>query len=95
LVRWRTNEVMAVTGSKAEEYRRLARECLAAVRSASTEEGRTALADMAQHWFRLAEQQDDESASLEGSAPPPAAEDSRPVAQQQQQVQPKEDEKND
>ena len=51
--------------------------------------------DMARHWFRLAEQQDDESASLEGSAPPPAAEDSRPVAQQQQQVQPKEDEKND
>jgi len=87
--------VIAVTGSKAEGYRRLARECLAAARSSSTEEGRTALADMAQHWFRLAEQQDDESASLDGSPPPPAAEDSRAVAQQQQQVQPKEDDKND
>jgi hypothetical protein len=95
LVRWRTKEVIAVTGSKAEQYRRLARECLAAARSASTEEGRTALADMAQHWFRLAEQQDDESASIDGPTPPPAAEDSRPVAQQQQQVQPKEDDKND
>jgi hypothetical protein len=80
LVRWRTNEVTAVTGSKAEGYRRLARECLAAARSASTEEGRTALADMAQHWFRLAGQQDDESASL------------RPVTQQQQ-IQPKKDDK--
>jgi hypothetical protein len=86
---------MAVTVSKAEEYRRLARECLAAARSASTEEGRTALVDMAQHWFRVAAQQDDESASIDGSAPPPAAADSRPVAQQQQQVQPKEDDKND
>jgi hypothetical protein len=95
LVRWRTNEVNAVTGSKAEQYRRLARECLAAARSASTEEGRTALTDMAQHWFRLAEQQDHESASLDGWAPPPAAEDSRPAAQQQQQVQPTEDDKND
>ncbi len=84
-----------MTGSKAEEYRRLARECLAAARSASTDEGRAALADMAQHWFRLAQQQDDESASLDRSAPPPAAEDSRPVAQQQQQVQPKEGDKND
>ena len=84
-----------MTGSKAEAYRRLARECLAAARSASTEEGRTALADMAQHWLRLAEQQDDESASLDGPAPPPAAEDARPVAQQQQQVQPKEDDEKD
>jgi hypothetical protein len=95
LVRWRTNVVMAVTRSKAEAYRLLARECLAAARSASTEEGRTALADMAHHWFRLAEQQDDESASIDGPAPLPAAKDSRPVAQQQQQVQPKEDDKND
>ena len=86
---------MVVTGSKAEEYRRLARECLAAARSASTEEGRAALTDMAQHWFRLAEQQDDESASLDGPARPPTTEDSRPVAQQQQQVQPKEGDKND
>jgi hypothetical protein len=86
---------MVVTSSKAEEYRHLARECLAAARFASTEEGRAALADMAQHWLRLAEQQDDESAGIDAPAPPPAAEDSRPVAQQQQQIQPKEDDKND
>ena|SRR5215472_15602391 len=49
---------MTVTRSKAEEYRRLAQECLAASRTVSTEEARTSLVAMAQVWKRLADEQD-------------------------------------
>jgi hypothetical protein len=76
---------MAMTRTRAEEYRRLAEECLAAVRMVSTEEARAALIERAELWFRLAKEQDDESA-VEGS-------ESQPAAQQQQQVQPKDDDK--
>jgi hypothetical protein len=43
---------------RADEYRRLARECLATARTISTGETRTALIDMARIWTRLAEEQD-------------------------------------
>ena len=80
-----------MTHTRAEEYRRVARECLVAARSASTEEARDTLLEMARNWFRLAQEQDDENANVEGSVPPPAAAESQPVAQQQQQ--PKNDKK--
>jgi hypothetical protein len=81
-----------VTRARAEQYRRLAEECLAAMRSVSTEEARAVLIERAQFWFRLAKEQDDESANIEGSVPPTTAEE-WPAAQQQQQVQPKDDDK--
>lgn len=75
--------------TSAEEYRRLARECLETARTLSNEEGRAALLQMAQVWQRLA----DEAESLVGGTlPPPATEPAQP-AQQQQQIQPKDDEK--
>jgi hypothetical protein len=78
-----------VTGARAEQYRRLARQCLAMARTVSTEEARAELTLMAQTWFRLAEEQDNEGSNIEGpSVPPPEA---RPVMQQQQQVRPKRD----
>jgi hypothetical protein len=89
---YRTNEGRTVTRARAEQYRRLAEECLAAMRSVSTEEARAVLIERAQFWFRLAKEQDDESANIEGSVPPTTAEE-WPAAQQQQQVQPKDDDK--
>jgi len=69
--------------SRADEYRRLAQECLATAREVANEEKRASLIQMAQVWFRLAEGQD---------APPPiASNESQPVVQQQQQPQPKKD----
>jgi hypothetical protein len=79
--------------ARAEEYRRLAQECLAAVRMVTTKDARVVLIERAELWFRLAKEQDDESANIEGLVPPTAAEESQPVAQQQQQVQPKDDDK--
>jgi hypothetical protein len=82
-----------VTRARAEEYRRLAEECLTTARTVTTEEARDALIERAELWFRLAKEQDHESADIHGSAPPTAAGESQPVAQQQQQVQPKDDDK--
>ena len=74
--------------SRAEEYRRLARECLEAAHSGQNEDGRNALLQMAQVWLRLAAEQADDVG--QAAAPPPgAAAEPRPVVQQQQQVQPK------
>jgi hypothetical protein len=78
-----------MTRNRAEEYRRLAQECLTAARTVSTEEARTAV--RAKLWFRLAEEQDDEGAAIQGSVPPIAAEEPQSAAQQQQQIQPKDD----
>jgi hypothetical protein len=71
--------------SRAEEYRRLARECLEAARTVQDEDGRTALLQMAQVWSRLADD------SGERAPPVPSAEDRPVVQQQQQQIQPKDD----
>jgi hypothetical protein len=79
-----------VTSARAEQYRRLARQCLAMARTISTEEARAELILMAQTWYRLAEEQDNEGSHIEGPSVPPAPE-ARPVMQQQQQVQPKRD----
>src|SRR5262245_35782793 len=54
----RTKRARIVTRTRAEEYRRLAQQCLAMARSASTEEGRATLLEAAQSWFRLVEEQD-------------------------------------
>jgi hypothetical protein len=70
----------------ADKYRRRAQACLIAASSASTEEGRAGLVDLAKTWLRLAQEQEHESANI--NSPPPSAVDDRPVAQQQQQVQP-------
>jgi hypothetical protein len=49
---------VAVTRTKADEYRRLARECRATMRTLSTEEARAHMLAMAEVWERLAAQQD-------------------------------------
>jgi hypothetical protein len=74
-----------VTLDRAEEYRHLAQECMAAARSASTEEARSALFEAARSWFRLAEEQDNASANIDFV--PLISGEERPVAQQQQQQQ--------
>jgi hypothetical protein len=56
-----------------------------------TGEARIASLEMARTWFRLAEEQDNESANI--AVPPTAAGESQPAAQQQQQIQPKDDDK--
>jgi hypothetical protein len=80
-----------VIHTKAQEYRRLAKECLAMARSVSTEEARDTLRHMAQVWHRLADEQD-QGAEL-GSMPPFTAKQTQLVVQQQQQVQPDDDTK--
>jgi hypothetical protein len=76
--------------SRADEYRRLARECLLIARTIATERTRASLLEMAQVWLRLA----DERAAT--SVPPRAVEEHRPaVQQQQQQIQPKVEDKNE
>jgi hypothetical protein len=68
---------------RAEEYRRLARECLALATTRMTPEARSALVEMARVWTRLADEQ-------EVSLPPiPQPERPQSVMQQQQQSQPK------
>ena len=44
---------------RAEEYRRLAGECLRLVATIATEEARSALIEMARVWSRLADEQDE------------------------------------
>jgi len=64
---------------------------------ASTGEARVASFEMARTWFRLAEEQEDESANIDNievSIPPTPGAQSQPAAQQQQQVQPKDEDKN-
>ena len=78
-----------MTRARAKEYRSLAEECLAAMRTVSTEEARAVLIERAQYWLRLAKEQDDESTDVERSIPPTPTSQSRPAAQQQ--VQPKDD----
>ena len=82
-----------MTRARAEEYRRLAQECLTAARIVTTNEARTALIERAEVWLRLAEEQDGETANVEPPMPPNPIED-RPAVQQQQQVQPKDDDDN-
>jgi hypothetical protein len=57
-----------VTRKRAEEYRRLAEECLVAARTISTGSTRTTLIRMAQIWERLANEQ--EAADHERSEKP-------------------------
>ena len=82
-----------MTRARAEEYRRLAQECLGLTRSLSTKEAQVALVDMAAHWLCLAEEQE-KGTDIEGPIPPSSAAESQPAAQQQQQVQPKDEDKN-
>ena len=84
-----------MTRSRAEEYRRLAQECLAMARVVSTEQTRANLMVMAQVWQRLADEQDEGTDLAEKPAPPSAIEQTQPVVQQQQQVQPKDEDKKD
>ena len=50
--------VMAVTRSRAEEYRRLAKQCSDVARTIRSPDGRAVLVQMAQTWQRLAEEQE-------------------------------------
>ena len=45
-----------IVEGRAEDYRRLARECLRLVRTVATEEARHALIEMARVWARLADE---------------------------------------
>jgi outer membrane biosynthesis protein TonB len=83
---------MAVTKERAEEYRRLAADCVVMARLALTEEARTALIDQAQTWLRLAEKQEQQEAPDDPSQP---SVPEQPTVQQQQQTQPKKKKKKD
>jgi hypothetical protein len=72
-----------VTSERADEYRRLARECVAAARTVSDVQTRASLEAMAQVWFRLADEQEPQGARSRNEAG-----ESQPVVQQQQQPQP-------
>ena len=76
--------------NRAEEYRRLARECLALASSNFTAQARAALIEMACVWARLADEQD---AAMPPIPQPESARPIRPIMQQQQQVQPEDDKK--
>jgi hypothetical protein len=67
--------------SRAEEYRRLARDCLQLGTTFVTEEARSILIEMARVWSRLADEQD------KTRAPMVIPEGSEVVVQQQQQHQ--------
>ena len=69
---------------RAEEYRRLARECLRLVATVTTEEARSSMIEMARVWARLAEEQETRLISRMADTPQPAI-------QQQQQLKPKKD----
>jgi hypothetical protein len=64
--------------NRAEEYRRLAPECLRLVRTVRREDSGRLLIEMARVWIRLATEH-------EIPLDPPTADPSRPVVQQQQQ----------
>jgi hypothetical protein len=80
-----------VTHRKAEEYRRLAQQCLAMARTLSNAQARVSALEMAQVWQRLADEQDRSPDLADRPPPPPGGEQIQPIAQQQQQVQPKDD----
>jgi hypothetical protein len=73
-----------IVGERADEYRRLARECLEMAYTVSIEQSRRSLIEMARVWTRLAEEQD-------AAFRPNVSDQSQPVVQQQQQqqIQPK------
>jgi hypothetical protein len=71
--------------NRADQYRRLAGDCLALADSMSTEDARRSLIEMAQVWTRLAEEQENVFAPIPVSGALHAA------VQQQQQIQPKND----
>jgi hypothetical protein len=73
---------MAVTRTRAEEYRRRAQECLELAPKISLERERTLVLDIAQNWRRLAQQQEKLQSPL-----------TEQPQQQQQQTQPKDDDK--
>jgi hypothetical protein len=70
--------------SRAGEYRRLARECMATAERHVSPETRAALIAMAEVWARLADEQN-------AARPPRAGQAPQPTMQQQQQPQPKTD----
>jgi hypothetical protein len=77
---------------RADEYHRLARECLAlAADPRIAEDIRQALMGTARDWTRRAAQAE----AAAHASPPLAAEAPQPVMQQQQQVQPKPDKPGD
>lgn len=71
---------------RADEYRRLARECLELAATVATEQARRALREMATVWTRLAFEQDRPVSPGLTDAPQPVCQQQ----QQQQQLQPKE-----
>jgi hypothetical protein len=71
---------------RAEEYRRLARECLMLAGTGVTPEGHSSLVEMARVWIRLADEQDIATTPL--IRPSESTQTDTPQ-QQQQQVQPK------
>ena len=75
---------MAVTRTKAEEYRQHAQHCLDAAQRIRDAEQRAIMLNIAQTWIRLAEEQDALSSSTEPAQQP---------QQQQQQAQPTDDKK--
>jgi uncharacterized protein HemY len=81
---------MAVSRSRAEEFRRKAQEYFDLAGTISLETDRAIVIDIAQNYLRLAEEQEAQEAVIQ---PPPTAEQPQPMAQQQQQVQPKDDDK--
>ena len=64
--------------NRAEEYRRLARECLRLVQTVRRDDSGRLLIEMARVWIRLATEH-------ETPFDPPTADSSRPVVRQQQQ----------
>ena len=81
-----------MTRARAEEYRRLAEDCLPLAHSASTEDARIAFLESARHWSYLAEQQE-KGTDVEGPIPPALPAESQSAAQQQQQIQPRDEDK--
>jgi hypothetical protein len=65
--------------SRAEEYRRLAHECIETAGTVSTQQARATLVQMAEVWLRLAEQQENQCLHL-------------PPVKQQRQIDPADDE---
>jgi hypothetical protein len=80
---------VAVTHSKAQEYRRLAEQCLAMARTLSNAQARVSALQMAQVWQRLADEQDRNPDLAERPPPPPGGGQIQPIVQQQQQIQPR------
>ena len=83
------SEGMAVTRTRAEEYRRRAQECFDLARTISLQTERAILMDIAQTYLRLAEEQDPQDEIIQ----PPMTEQPQAAAQQQQQTQPKDQDK--